>query len=70
MKDPLKCSFCGKDENKVKKLVAGPRVYICDECVEVAVRLMQEDAAALPRPAKRWWQRWLRFSQADGLKIE
>ena len=30
----LKCSFCGKTQDQVKKLIAGPEVYICDECVE------------------------------------
>jgi hypothetical protein len=34
--DQLLCSFCGKSERQVKKLVAGPGVYICDECVDVA----------------------------------
>jgi ATP-dependent protease Clp ATPase subunit len=40
----LKCSFCGKKETEVLKLVAGPRVYICDECVAVANRLMSDDS--------------------------
>jgi ATP-dependent protease Clp ATPase subunit len=37
----LRCSFCGKSDAEVLKLVAGPRVYICDGCVEVASRLME-----------------------------
>ena len=32
---PLRCSFCNKDQNAVAKLIAGPTVFICDECVEV-----------------------------------
>jgi hypothetical protein len=36
----LRCSFCGKDETEVLKLVAGPRVYICDGCVATASRIM------------------------------
>jgi ATP-dependent protease Clp ATPase subunit len=40
----LGCSFCGKSEAEVSKLVAGPRVYICDECVAVASRLMGSDS--------------------------
>lgn len=40
----LSCSFCGKNETEVSKLVAGPRVYICDECVAVASRLMGDDS--------------------------
>lgn len=39
----LRCSFCGKDETEVAKLVAGPRVYICDECVAVASRIMENN---------------------------
>jgi ATP-dependent protease Clp ATPase subunit len=38
----LRCSFCKKSEDQVAKLVAGPDVYICDECVAVASRLMLE----------------------------
>ena len=40
----LRCSFCGKTERQVAKLVAGPRVYICDECVAIAAKLMQDDS--------------------------
>lgn len=36
----LRCSFCGKDENQVAKLVAGPHAYICDACVAEAKRIM------------------------------
>jgi ATP-dependent Clp protease ATP-binding subunit ClpX len=36
----LHCSFCGKDETQVSKLVAGPSVYICDECVKTAKEIM------------------------------
>lgn len=39
----LRCSFCWKDETEVSKLVAGPRVYICDVCVTVASRMMEGD---------------------------
>ena len=39
----LRCSFCGKNDNEVLKLVAGPRVYICDECVAVASQIMEHD---------------------------
>ena len=37
----LRCSFCGKSEDQVKKLVAGAKAYICDECVSVADRIMK-----------------------------
>ena len=33
--DLLKCSFCGKSQKQVRKLIAGPGVYICDECIEL-----------------------------------
>jgi ATP-dependent Clp protease ATP-binding subunit ClpX len=38
----LHCSFCGKNENEVAKLVAGPKVFICERCVAVAQRIMEE----------------------------
>ena len=41
--DHLKCSFCGKDQEQVRKLVAGPGVYICDECVELCGEIVQEE---------------------------
>jgi ATP-dependent protease Clp ATPase subunit len=39
----LRCSFCKRNEDEVAKLVAGPRVYICDQCVTVASRIMEGD---------------------------
>jgi ATP-dependent Clp protease ATP-binding subunit ClpX len=44
-KRSLKCSFCDKSQEKVAKLVAGPHAYICDECVVVASKVMQENSA-------------------------
>ena len=41
--DPLKCSFCGKSQGEVVKLVAGPGVYICDQCVDLAARIVDEE---------------------------
>lgn len=41
----LRCSFCGKNETEVLKLVAGPRVYICDGCVAIASRIMNDPHA-------------------------
>ena len=38
----LRCSFCGKKETQISKLVAGPRVYICDECVAIASQIMND----------------------------
>lgn len=42
-KGQLKCSFCGKTQEQVKKLVAGPGVYICDECIELCTEIVEED---------------------------
>lgn len=39
----LRCSFCGKPQNQVKRLIAGPGVYICDECVEMCMDIIKED---------------------------
>ena len=39
----LKCSFCGKTQDQVKKLIAGPDVYICDECVELCNEILDEE---------------------------
>ena len=57
-KRQLKCSFCGKNQEQVKRLIAGPNVYICDECVELCDEIIQEeieevveeDTASLPKP--------------------
>jgi len=44
-KGQLKCSFCGKNQDQVKKLVAGPGVYICDECIELCNEIIEEELA-------------------------
>jgi len=57
--DLLKCSFCGKSQKQVKKLIAGPNVYICDECIELCNEIIEEELAEteefqlgeLPKPA-------------------
>ncbi|WP_068397934.1 ATP-dependent Clp protease ATP-binding subunit ClpX [Kribbia dieselivorans] len=41
--DLLKCSFCGKSQKQVKKLIAGPAVYICDECIELCNEIIEEE---------------------------
>ena len=44
MKDSgLKCNFCGKSQKEVKKLIAGPNVYICDECIELCTDIIDEE---------------------------
>ncbi|MCS1351474.1 ATP-dependent protease ATP-binding subunit ClpX [Mechercharimyces sp. CAU 1602] len=57
-KGQLKCSFCGKSQDQVRKLVAGPGVYICDECIELCNEIVEEelggdeemDLQSLPKP--------------------
>jgi ATP-dependent Clp protease ATP-binding subunit ClpX len=55
----LKCSFCGKSQKQVKKLIAGPGVYICDECIELCNEIIEEEFSTtdeisfteLPKPS-------------------
>jgi ATP-dependent Clp protease ATP-binding subunit ClpX len=42
-KNALYCSFCGKSQHEVRKLIAGPTVFICDECVELCKDIIQEE---------------------------
>jgi ATP-dependent Clp protease ATP-binding subunit ClpX len=58
--DTLRCSFCGKSQNEVKKLIAGPTVYICNECIDICNEIItddqQQESAArrppLPKPVE------------------
>ncbi len=58
--DTLRCSFCGKSQNEVKKLIAGPTVYICNECIDICIEIISDDAQQeaasarppLPKPAE------------------
>jgi ATP-dependent Clp protease ATP-binding subunit ClpX len=61
--DPMNlcCSFCGKSQREVKKLIAGPTVYICDECIELCNEIIAEESlkqeqqkthTAVPKPAE------------------
>ena len=59
-KKQLKCSFCGKSQDQVRRLIAGPGVYICDECIELCSEIItdefeetvQIDMNALPKPVE------------------
>jgi ATP-dependent Clp protease ATP-binding subunit ClpX len=51
----LRCSFCGKGEDQVKKLVAGSKAYICDQCVAIADKIMKE-APDDPGKKPSWWR--------------
>ena len=44
---PLRCSFCGKTQDEVKKIIAGPTVYICDECIELCNDIMEEELSLI-----------------------
>ena len=46
MSKELRCSFCGKSQDAVQKLILGPGVYICDECVDMINEILQEDLPA------------------------
>src|SRR5699024_6046134 len=56
----LRCSFCGKPQNQVKRLIAGPNVYICDECIDICKDIVDEEfedefeyeVEELPKPEK------------------
>ena len=57
----LKCSFCGKSQKQVKRLIAGPGVYICDECIDLCNEIIEEEEAdgggevrfdELPKPSE------------------
>lgn len=59
--DQICCSFCGKSQSEVKKLVAGRGVYICDECIDVCISIvhdemneMEKKTAAKKAPAAPW----------------
>ena len=45
----LYCSFCGKSQHEVRKLIAGPSVFICDECIDLCTDIIQEEIAKLPK---------------------
>ena len=57
----LRCSFCMKDETKVAKLVAGPGVYICDECVSIANQIMKDSSCDASPPAQVKTSIWRRL---------
>ncbi|MBT9154515.1 MAG: ATP-dependent Clp protease ATP-binding subunit ClpX [Firmicutes bacterium] len=68
-RNSVKCSFCGKTQEQVKKLIAGPGVYICDECVELCMEIVEEEShheqegefKEIPKPAeiKTFLDQWV-----------
>ena len=54
-KVPYRCSFCGKSQEQVRKLIAGQGVYICDECINLCQEIIEEEMLEAPkqRPAQQ-----------------
>jgi hypothetical protein len=50
--EKLYCSFCKKSQEQIRKLIAGPNVFICDECVDVCVDIVSDPSASAPRSAQ------------------
>ncbi|MEM6590242.1 MAG: ClpX C4-type zinc finger protein, partial [Cyanobacteria bacterium P01_C01_bin.73] len=69
----LKCSFCGKSQEQVRKLIAGPGVYICDECVDLCNEILDEElfdsSAAVSQPVQRREQQSERRRTAANLSL-
>ncbi len=54
-KPTLKCSFCGKSQEQVKRLIAGPNVYICDECIELCNEILEEELSIYKKEDSDEW---------------
>ena len=52
--DNLFCSFCGKNQKEVQKLIAGPAVYICDECIQLCSEIIEEERGKEVRKENFW----------------
>ena len=70
-KSTLYCSFCGKSQHDVRKLVAGPRVFICDERVELSMTIVREENASFylrsPDEYRRLAEDSVRVAEAAGI---
>ena len=69
----LKCSFCGKSQEQVRKLIAGPGVYICDECVDLCNEILDEElldsSAPAPQPVPRSEPTQKRRVRSSGISL-
>jgi ATP-dependent protease Clp ATPase subunit len=67
----LYCSFCGKSQHEVRKLVAGPRVFICDECAELCMAMFREEGASFylrsPDEYRKLAENSVRVAEAGGI---
>src|SRR5258708_867422 len=65
------CSFCGKSQYEVRKLVAGPRVFICDECVEISMDIVREESSSFylrtPDEYRKLAEANVRIAEAAGV---
>ena len=59
----LYCSFCGKSQHEVRKLIAGPQVFICDECIELCNDIIREELQAGAR--EEWFDRIKGFLEGE-----
>lgn len=68
------CSFCGKSQNDVRKLVAGPRAFICDECVEISMVIVREDSPSFylrtPDEYRKLASDNVRAAEAAGIPVD
>ena len=70
-KNTLYCSFCGKSQHEVRKLIAGPTVFICDECVELCNDIIREESkSALVKTRDRLNKIYVRHTGQDLKTIE
>jgi hypothetical protein len=70
-KPTLFCSFCGKSQHEVRKLVAGPEVLICDECIELSMAIVREDGQSFylrsPDEYRDLAEKSVRVAEAAGI---
>ena len=65
----LRCSFCGKSRDEVRKLIAGPTVYICDECVNLCNDIIAEDWEEANATLRPWCSRSFRSNSPGVMGI-
>lgn len=67
----LFCSFCGKSQHDVRKLVAGPHVFICDECIELSMTIVREEGQSFylrsPDEYRDLAEKSIRVAEASGI---